>query len=248
MNGRWHLGMLVLALIAAFPALASASHDKDEPLVLADGLELLYYMDRGPADQFSTTQFLGEIRNTTEFWYDAPNLQVLLYDESDNILGSVGLTPLFLVIGPGQTLPVSGYFDQSDPTDFDHVAIAPCDPWPATNSVEEYRPDGLVIEEFEEIVRTENEFQAEAFVRNNDDDQRNNVAVVANIYTGGGHYVGSSTGQAPAPIPIGKTARVVIDINVDLFSTNDPLALVGKDWKYELMVGHIPFARFTCGD
>jgi len=243
---RWHFGLVVLVLATVFPALASASHDEDEPIVLADGLELLYYMERGPADNFSTAKFTGEIQNTTDFWYDAPNLQVILYDEVDNILGSVSVEPVFVVIGPGETQPINGAFDQTDPTDFDHSELVLCDGWPLTNYVDDYRPDGLEIEEVKEVVKKENEFQADVTVRNNGDRQMNNVVVASNIYSAGGHYSGTMYGHAPAAIPAGKSARVVIDINVSLFSSSDPLAQVGKDWKYELVLGIDPYPRFTC--
>jgi hypothetical protein len=215
-----------------------------EPVMLADGLELLYFYvaAREKPCRFNcntTALILGEMRNGTDRALDTPGLTFTFLDGSGNVLGAVTASGLLQVMEPGQVMPFEAAITEEDPQlgQWDREEITLADPWGTDTGVELFGGSRLEIRDERETAHDEDGFRLEGAVYNGFAYPVKGAIVQAAIYDPDGRYAGRS-GSYDLPgvtIPPGKTAAFVIDSGYGPF---DPVALTGPDYTYRLMVGH----------
>ena len=143
----------------------------DQPIVIADGLEVIHYWFPDDPDQNEMRVF-GLMRNTTEVALDSVPITFALYDADGNVLGAVTGLPLYHVIQPGQTMPFDGnvYEPPFEAGEIDRAeaGVNPCSTWGTTRSITEdgFGFDGLTIELKRPIGFDDGQLRIEGTVRN----------------------------------------------------------------------------------
>jgi hypothetical protein len=175
------------------------------PMPLTADTELLYYYVV-PNSQGEAAIF-GEVRNTSGIEVPSPYVRVTVLDAEGNIVDTVDVRPLFSFVGPGETVPIEASFTGIKMEDWVMEEIKGCGDI-STDPI----PEGLSVEEVDEIRKDARGLELEGKVRNESSTPVERVSVRAILFRPDGRFGGFGTALIQSAIPPGKTARFTLSV------------------------------------
>lgn len=174
-----------------------------EPMQLTSDTELLYYYVV-PNSQNEAAIF-GEVRNISEVAVASPYVKFTLFDAEGNIVDTVTARPLFSYVGPGETVPVEASYTGLPMGEWATEEIVGCG-----NVSTDPLPEGLSVEDVNEVRKTATALEIEGKVRNGSSEPIDRVAVRAILFRPDGRFGGFGSALINSAIPPGKTARFTL--------------------------------------
>lgn len=207
------------------------------PFPLGGGVQVDYYYLHPNKDD--GRRLFGTITNTSEFAVTSPPLRFTLFDADGNILDTVGTTPLYEWLAPGETMPFMGFMSESQTAaldDWDSETVEAC--FGVTPADLEDDPVGIELRDVEEIERDGNRIQIVGQVFNARESGAFPVKVSAAFFDPEGRYVGDLSDYLTVTIPAQRSARFTIDHGYALFHSFNPINYAeDSDVTYVLSAG-----------
>jgi hypothetical protein len=228
---------LALGTAAAqgFPKPSPEDVAPDEPVALADDLQLIDY--RFVADNFSVA-FLGEIEHLGDEPFDGPPLAVTFLDAGGEPIETIYPIPLYPVIQPGAKVPVSGSFREFNPLedDWSEVTVAICGDHPKQEFADLAAQVDLRIEDLGED-HEDDAWLAEGVIRNEGEADAESVVVYAIYRNADSRLAGLSRTYLKDPLPAGDEVDFSIGANRETIADPpfDPFTVIGGDYTVELV-------------